>query len=336
MAKRVFLIGLIVLAFSLAAASPIFATGQGEKGAAATKPEYTFYFVSHGGPGDPYWQAFINGVNDVQKAMNIKIVYVYPQKQGDVNELIKELNSAIAAKPDGIGVTIDDEQGFSAPLLDAKKQGIPVIAFDTVPDPDNPKPTIPYICYVGEDSFSAGQEVGRGALAAFKLASGDRVAVLNHEVGNVSLTLRSNGIKDILAPKGVTVDVVAIPGDDPAQCQAITQNYLAKYPETKALLTMGPSSYLPASKVLENGNLVGKVGLVGWDITNEAITMIKSGEMSFTANEQPYYIATTAAYLLYMNKKYHFDPQSVFNTGLGKVDKSNIDNWADLVKAGKG
>lgn len=336
MAKRTFLFSLIVLVLLCATTGALFATGQGEKGAAASKPEYTFYFVSHGGPGDAYWQPFINGVNDAAKSLNVKIVYVYPQKQGDVNELIKQLNSAIAARPDGIGITIDNEEGFSAPLLDAKKQGIPVIAFDTVPDPSNPKPTIPYICYVGEDSFAAGQEVGRGALAVFKLASGDRVVVLNHEAGNVSLTLRSNGIKDVLTPKGITVDELATPGDDPAQSQSIIQNYIAKNPTVKALLTMGPLSYLPGAKVLENGGYVGKIGLVGWDITPEAITMIQSGEMAFTANEQPYYIATTAVYLLYMNVKYHFDPQPIFNTGLGKVDKSNIDNWAKLVKNGQG
>ena len=68
----------------------------------------------------------------------------------------------------------------------------------------------------------------------------------------------------------------------------------------------------------------------------DPVSMIKSGEMAFTANEQPYYIATTAAYLLYMNVKYHFDPQGVFNTGLGKVDKNNIDVWAKLVKNGQG
>ncbi len=336
MTRRAFLIGLTVVVLSFASASFIFATGQGEKGSAPTKPEYTFYFVSHGGPGDSYWQPFINGVNDAAKALNVKIVYVYPQKQGDVNELIKQLNSAIAAKPDGIGVTIDDEEGFSAPLLDAKKLGIPVVAFDTVPDPDNPSAKIPYISYVGEDSFQAGQEVGRGAISSFNLASGDRVVVVNHEAGNVSLTLRFNGIKSILEPKGVVVDELATPGDDPAQSQAVIQNYIAKNPSVKAILTMGPLSYLPASKVLEGGGYVGKIGLVGWDITPEAITMIKSGEMAFTANEQPYYIATTAAYLLYMNVKYHFDPQGVFNTGLGRVNKSNIDNWATLVKNGQG
>jgi simple sugar transport system substrate-binding protein len=336
MGKRFLVVFMTVLVMICASATLAFSTGQGEKGTAPSKPEYTFYFVSHGGPGDPYWQAFINGVNDAAKALNVRIVYVYPQKQGDVNELIKQLNSAIAARPDGIGITIDDEQGFSAPLLDAKKQGIPVIAFDTVPDPSNPKPTIPYISYVGEDSFSAGQEVGRGALSRFNLARGDRVVVLNHEAGNVSLTLRTNGIKDALSPKGVTVDELSTPGDDPAQSQAVIQNYIAKNPAVRALLTMGPLSYLPASKVLENGGYVGKIGLVGWDITPEAIPMIQSGEMAFTANEQPYYIATTAAYLLYMNVKYHFDPQPLFNTGLGKVDKSNIDSWSALVKAGKG
>jgi simple sugar transport system substrate-binding protein len=336
MTKRAVLIGLTVFVLFSASSSLLFATGQGEKGSAPSKPEYTFYFVSHGGPGDPYWQAFINGVNDASKAFNVKIVYVYPQKQGDVNELIKQLNSAIAAKPDGIGVTVDNVEGFSAPLLDAKKLGIPVVAFDTVPDPANPKPSIPYISYVGEDSFTAGQEVGRGALAAFKLAAGDRVVVLNHEAGNVSLTLRTSGIKDILTPKSVTVDELAVPGDDPAQSQAVIQNYIAKNPTVRALLSLGPLGYLPASKVIENGNLIGKVGLVGWDITPEAIPMIQSGEMAFTANEQPYYIATTAVYLLYMNVKYHFDPQPLFNTGLGKVDKSNIDSWAKLVKEGKG
>jgi simple sugar transport system substrate-binding protein len=335
MRKRI-VFSFVAIALLLSCAGVAFATGQGEKAGAPSKPEYTFYFVSHGGPGDPYWQSFINGVKDSEKALGVKIVYVYPQKMGDVNELIKQLNSAIAAKPDGIGVTIDDEAGFSGPLLDAQKLGIPVVAFDTVPDPENPKPTIPYISYVGESSFVAGQEVGRGALNFFKLASGQRVGILDQEAGNISLTLRANGIKSVLEPKGVIADLVAIPGEDPAQCQAVIQNYLAKYPDTKALLTMGPVSYLPAAKVLESLKLVGKVGLVGWDITQEAIDMIKSGEMAFTANEQRYYIATTAAYLLYMNKKFRFDPPPVFNTGLGKVDKSNIDNWAALVKAGKG
>lgn len=316
----------------------VAATGQSEKATtASTKPEYTFYFVSHGGPGDPYWQTFINGVNDAAKALGVKIVYVYPQRQGDVGELIKQLNSAIAAKPDGIGVTIDNVEGFSGPLNEAKRLGIPVIAFDTVPNPDHPDFTAtPYMCYVGEDSFAAGQEVGRAGLSSFNLASGDRVVVADHEAGNTSLTLRINGIKSILQPKGVTVDVLATPGANPAQSQSIIQNYIAKNPSVKAIFTMGPLSYTPAGKVLEANNLVGKVGLAGWDIDQSAIDWIKSGEMAFTANEQPYYIATTAAYLLYMNVKYHFDPPPVFNTGLGKVDKSNIASWADLVKAGKG
>jgi simple sugar transport system substrate-binding protein len=327
MKKRRILKALMLLAFLCFTSLAAFA---------ADDPEFTFYFVSHGGPGDPYWQAFINGVNEEAKQLNVKIVYVYPQRQGDVGELIKQLNSAMAAKPDGIGVTVDNVSGFSAPLLDAKKQGIPVVAFDTVPDPSVRDPAIPYFCYVGEDSFSAGQEVGRGTDASFKIAKGDRVVVLNHEAGNVSLTLRYNGIKDILGKKGATVDQLSIPGDDPAQAQAIIQNYIVKYPKVRALLSLGPLGYMPAAKVLESNKLVGKVGLVGWDITAEAIPLIRSGEMAFTANEQPYYIAATAVYLLYMNAKYGFEPPPVFNTGLGKVDKNNIDNWAKLVEDGRG
>ena len=144
------------------------------------------------------------------------------------------------------------------------------------------------------------------------------------------------GIKDVLGKKGVTVDQLSIPGDDPAQSQAIIQNYTVKYPKVRALVSLGPLGYMAAAKVIESNKLIGKLGLVGWDITAEAVPMIRSGEMAFTANEQPYYIATTALYLLYMNAKFGFEPPPLFNTGLGKVNKDNIENWADLVASGRG
>jgi len=300
------------------------------------KPEFTFYFLSHGGPGDPYWQSFINGANDQAKILNVKLVYIYPQREVDIGELIRQLNSTIASHPDGVGLTIHNVSGFSVPLLELKKQKIPVIAFDTVPDPSIQDPRIPYICYVGENSYNAGQSVAESTDNKFKLVKGDRIVVINHEAGNPSLALRFQGITDVLGAKGVLVDQLAIPGDDPVQSQAIIQNYIAKYPNVKVLITLGPPGYIVAGKVIASNKLIGKVGFVGWDISKEAIELIRNGAMAFTANEQPYYIGATAVFLLYMNVKYGFQPPPTFNTGLGQVDKDNLENWEKLVESGKG
>ena len=54
--------------------------------------------------------------------------------------------------------------------------------------------------------------------------------------------------------------------------------------------------------------------------------------MAFTANEQPYYIATTATYLLYMNVKYHFDPPPVSALPPSEPDVPPVEEPPELLK----
>jgi simple sugar transport system substrate-binding protein len=73
-------------------------------GGAPSAPEYTFYYVSHGGPADPWWAPVIKGSQDAAKLLNVKVVYSGPEKFS-VQALVDLLNSAIAARPNGITST---------------------------------------------------------------------------------------------------------------------------------------------------------------------------------------------------------------------------------------
>jgi simple sugar transport system substrate-binding protein len=302
-------------------------------GLPAVAQSLTFYLVSHGGPGDPFWDPVIKGAMDAAKLLGVKVIYDSPETQGNVAGVIRLLNAAIAAHPNGIGVTVDNTQGFAAPLQEAKRLGIPVIAFNTVPSPANLNET-PYLGYVGQDNYVAGQGVARAAIRMFHLKAGDLVAIINHQAGNISLTSRAQGIESVLKPMGVQVDVLATPGSDPAQSEAIIQSFIAKHPQVKALLTLGPLGYTPAAKVLESDGLVGKVGLSGMDLDQAGLQLIQKGVMAFTWDQQPYVQGFMTVVELYLKAKYGFNPPAFYDTGVGLIDRANVGQWIRLVQEG--
>ena len=293
----------------------------------------TFYMVSHGGPGDPFWNPVIKGAQEAAQQLGVTLHYESPQVQGNVAGVIQLLNSSIAASPDGIGVTVDNTPGFTAPLREAKHLGIPVIAFNTVPGNANQELT-PYLSYVGQDNYVAGQGVARAAVTLFHLTQGDSVGIVNHQAGNTSLTSRIQGMKDVLKPLGVQVRVLTTPGSNPAQSQSIIQSFLVKYSKTKAILTVGPLGYTPVAAVLKADGLVGKVGLSGMDLNKEGLQLIQSGVMAFTWDQQPYVQGYMTVVLLYLKAKYGFDPPAFFNTGVGLITKANINQWVKIVNEG--
>jgi len=73
--------------------------------------EYTFYIVSHGGPGDPFWGVVMKGMQDAADLLSkgtgdtIKATYLGPAVYS-VTELVNMLNSAIAARPQGMFVPL--------------------------------------------------------------------------------------------------------------------------------------------------------------------------------------------------------------------------------------
>ncbi len=312
--------------------SILVAAGLGGLGQAAARG-MVFYLVSHGGPGDPFWNPVIKGAQLAAEQLGVTLHYESPQVQGNVAGVIRLLNSAIAARPAGIGVTVDNTRGFEAPLQEAQRLGIPVVAFNTTPNTVNLKLT-PFLSYVGQNNYTAGEGVAQAALAAFKLHSGDLVGIVNHQAGNTSLTSRIDGMRKVLGAAGVLVKVLTTPGSNPTQSEAILQSFLAKYPNTKALLTVGPLGYQPAAIVLKRNHMIGKVGLSGMDLNTAGLKLIQSGAMAFTWDQQPFVQGYMTVVELYLKAKYGFNPPSFYNTGVGLIDHSNVGNWISLVKRG--
>jgi simple sugar transport system substrate-binding protein len=295
-----------------------YKAGAGKPGA----PEYTFYYVSHGGPADPWWAPVIKGSQLAGQMLNVKVVYSGPEKFS-IQALVDLLNSAIAAKPQGIILTITDYKALDEPARRAISQGIPIIAVN-VPDPRPANQRIPYLSYVGQNEYDAGYY-----LAKYLIDKGykpKRVVIGIHEVGHVGLETRAKGITDAItqAYPGTPVEKLDIT-TDPTKAAEAFKNYLTKYPDTDVIFTLGPLGAHPALQVLKEKNLVGKVHLLTVDIDDVILKAIENGELEAAVSQQPFAQGFLPVVFMYLYVKYGIIPPAHVPTGPTVIDKTKLD-----------
>jgi len=295
--------------------------------------DFTFYVVSHGGPGDPFWGIVMKGVEDAARLINqgtedkVEAIYLGPPKYS-VEELVNMLNSAIATDPDGLAVTITDPAAIERPLQGAISKGIPVIAIN-VPDPRPEKERIPYLFYIGGDEYLSGKKAAERILAVQKPK---RAVVTIHEVGHMGLELRAQGFIEVMTQNGVPAERLAT-YLDPTEAIEILRGYFSQHPDTDTIFTLGSidSSYVIA--FLKEEGLAGKVIHGAFDVSDEVVQSIKEGTTLFTISQQQYLQGYLPVIYLYLYNKYKFVPAGDILTGPGFVDASNVLEVEELVKA---
>ena len=303
-------------------------------GTVALAEEFTFYVVSHGGPGDPFWGVVMKGMQDAAAMITngtedtINAIYLGPAVYS-LTELVNMLNSAIAARPDGIVATITDPAALDEPLRRAIDLGIPVIAIN-VPDPRPAGERIPYLFYVGGDEYLSGRKAAERMLA---VKTPTRAVVFIHEVGHHGLELRAQGFIEVMTDAGVPADKLAI-GTDPTQAVEIIRGYFSANPDTDAVFTLGPIGTLPTVTFLREQGLVGKVMLGCFDLDEVTLNAIKEGIAMFTVTQQQYLQGYLPIQWLYLYNKYGFLPANDILTGPGFVDASNIGLVEELITQG--
>jgi len=237
-------------------------------------------FVVHGSASDPYWSVVKRGVDDAAKFTGAKIDYYNPQVF-DVIEQARLLDAAIAANPDGIAVSIADADAMRDGVEKAVAAGIPVVVLDSGEEPGYEMGANTYVGTVSEydSGVRAGKRLAKDGIL--------KVVCINHEVGNVSLDQRCEGLNDGLKPSGGGTEVVAVT-PDPADIQRRTEAYLSSHPDVQAVFAMGAGAANPLIEMFRQKELFGKLGLYTFDISPEVLDSIIAGEMGFGMDAQQY------------------------------------------------
>lgn len=285
--------------------------------------KYTFYYISHGGPADPWWAPVIKGAELAGEALGVNVVYQGPEKFS-IKWLVDTLQAASAAKPDGIIITITDYAALDEPLRKVIDQGIPVIAVN-VYDPREPDERIPYMAYIGQDEYQAGYKLAEYVLKWFQKEFGrlpNNAFVAIHEVGHVGLELRAKGIQDAFREAGAAkvpekVDITT----DTTKAYEIMKSYLQANPDVEVIFTLGPLGAHPAMQLIEDEGLKGKVYVATVDLDDKILNGIQNDIVIAAVSQQPFAQGFLPVVFMYLYVEYGIMPPEHVPTGPAVITK---------------
>jgi simple sugar transport system substrate-binding protein len=302
----------------------------GGGGGGAEQTDLTFYSVTHGESGNPFWAIYRNGIRDAQKVFGVTIKDL-PLEEFGIAQYVDLFNQAVSAKPDGIFATILDQDAIDQPMRDAIESGIPVVAVN-VPDVRPLDQRIPYLFYVGGD-----EEAGGRLTAQRQLQDGaiKHAVCIIHEPGHTGLEARCRGYDAELTGGGAKVDKLPS-SKDATQATEQIKGYLQENTDVDAIFGVGPQPATFALQALDELGKKGQLKVSAYDMTEELLTAIEAGDLVSTIDQQQYLQSFEPANWLKLHIQHGFvlAPGVDLLTGPALVDESNFEKVREGVKDG--
>lgn len=254
--------------------------------------EYNITFVNHV-TTNPFFTPTIYGIEDACAWLGCNHQWT-GSETSDVAEMVAAMQTAIAANVDGIAVCLVDAEAFNQPTEDAMSIGIPVIGYNA--DTENNA----RLAYVGQSLYESGYNIAKRWLPMVK--EGGKVMLSIATPGSLNLQPRLDGYIDAIKDAGdpVTYDTLDSGVDQATQLSRIEAYYLAN-PDVVGMFGTGATDSLVVGQVSQKYALAAEgVITAGYDLLPETLSLIQSGDMTFTTDQQPYlqgFLPTLQIYL---------------------------------------
>ena len=261
--------------------------------------------------------------------MGVTAIYESPASTTfDVVAMSHLIDTAVAAHPAGLVVSIPDPTGLGPSIKAAVAAGIPVISINSGSDVAK---SLGVLVHVGQTEEQAG--IGGGQKMG---AAGVKHALcVNQEVGNAALALRCKGFKEGLAQTGGTVTEIGVNLSSPTQTQQTIEAALQHDPTIDGILSLGPTGATPALKALQDLNKTGKIKLATFDLSSDVLNAIKGGQMLFAIDQQQYLQGYLPIVLLTLYKtNLNTIANDILQTGPGFVTADNVSQVIQLTAQG--
>ena len=322
-------IRVLLLALLLLAAAACSDTGgrQEEAPAAggnagqANTPEMTVQMVTHGAPGDTFWDIIRKGAEAASAKDNVKFQYSADPDSGKQATLIQ---SAIDAKVDAIAVTIPDPPAIAPAVRKAIDAGIPVVAFNAGLDQYAESGALSYF---GSDESLAGEEAGRRASeGGYK----NLLCVIQFQ-GQVQLEARCDGVKKTFTGNW---QKIYVNGSDLPSVKSTIAAKLTQDKSIDFIVVLAAPVALTAIDAIKDAGSEAKLGT--FDFNPQIPPKITAGELQFAIDQQPYlqgYLSVDSLWLYKNNGNVLGGGQPTL-TGPYLVDKENIEFVGKFAEAG--
>jgi simple sugar transport system substrate-binding protein len=292
--------------------------------ATAQAADERIVFVGHWSESDAFFNVIRNSAQLAADQMGVKIEFRNPSG-GDLSEMGRLIDQAIASKPAGIISTVPDENIVGASLTNAAASGIPVVIVNSGSAEIAKK--VGALRYIGQAEYEAGKAAGEKA----KAANVKSFVCVNHFFQHPASHQRCQGFADGL---GVVLGQQMIDsGADPNDVVTRTAAYLNAHPDTQAILTLGPTGADPMIKWVKDQGAADKYFFATFDLSQDIAGAMKEGLIKVAVDQQPFIQGYGAVEILTNYVRYGVLQANDIYSGPGLITSDNLEQVLSL--AGK-
>jgi simple sugar transport system substrate-binding protein len=287
----------------------------------ADTPRFTVAMVTHGPPGDTFWDLIRKGAETAAKKDNLDLKYSAELQGPDQANLVE---NAVDSKVAAIAVTMARPEAVKPAMQRAISAGIPVVAINAG---INDWQAAGAKAYFGQDEKISGEAAGK------KLAAdgAKKVICVIQDQGNVALESRCAGVRSGF---GGPVENLNVNGTDMPSVQSTITAKLQQDRSVDYIVTLGAPIALAAVQSANNAGSTAKIAT--FDTNAGLVDAIKAGNVQWAVDQQPFlqgYLAIDSLWL-YLNNGNIIGGGQPTLTGPAFIDKSNIDAIATYAKNG--
>lgn len=268
------------------------------------------WVVTHGQASSKFWTIVRKGIDAGGREADVQVTYRAPDIFS-VATMTRLIDEAVAARPDGLVVSIPDD-ALAPAIRRATAAGIPVVSINSGSDISR---RVGALAHVGQPEEKAGYEAGRRLVAA-----GARHALcVNQEPGNEGLDRRCQGFDRAMREGAGTSRVVAVDDKDIDATRRTLVAEAGKPGIDGMLLLNNGVAEVAATSVPR------RVVLGTFDFSPAVLAAVKTGRLEFAVDQQPYLQGYLPVVLLAERARYGLFPAQggVIPTGPSFVTSKN-------------
>ncbi|MFD5035109.1 substrate-binding domain-containing protein [Streptomyces sp. NPDC058405] len=263
------------------------ADGSGGGGKTVTTARMKIAMVTHSGEGDTFWDIVQSGAKVAAAKDNVEFLYAANKEGKEQAQLVQ---TYIDQKVDGLVVTLAKPEAVKAVVAKAVAAGIPVVTINSGAEFSE---EIGALSHIGQDEAIAGEAVGEELNKRGK----KKALCVIHEQGNVSLEARCAGVKKTFDG---TVENLNIEGTNMPASTSSIEAKLQSGKDIDAVVTLGAPFAAASVQAKQGAGSTAEIDT--FDLNAEVVKQLKSKEIGFAVDQQPYLQGYLAIDELWLNK----------------------------------
>ena len=245
--------------------------------------ERVIYFISKtSSENDTFWLSMQRGAEISASENNVKLVFVGPEREVDLDHQVELVKTAIDSNPLAIILAASDYSYLAEISEEAIEENITFVTVDSDVDISS------------EHSFIATDNVAAASVLADELATmidyKGTVLLVSHLEGTTSAIDRENGFIDGIS-KYQDINLVSeIPYSNNYRYIALekTTEQIENNPEITAIFATNEETLIGAAMALDELNLSSQITLVGFDFSKEAAIFLEEGIIKKIVIQKPF------------------------------------------------